>query len=933
MRKFFLLIAATLFSTTFMAQQLTPLPIDKNVRYGVLENGLTYILRHNDESKNRANFYIAQKVGSVLEEDNQRGLAHFLEHMAFNGSEHFPGKSMINFLEKNGVKFGNDLNAYTSFDQTVYNIDNVPVDRANIVDSCLYILFDWSAAISLEHDEIDNERGVILEEWRTRNNAPLRLYEATAKVLFKGTKYPERMPIGTMEVVQNFSYDTLKDYYKKWYRPDLQGIVIVGDIDVDAVEAKIKDIWSARTLDENRAERVWPVLPDNDTPLVSISTDKEYNRTEISIYCKHKSLDRKLKATMLGVEDVYIKSIVGNIFGQRMSEICKKPGSPVLDSRCIDGKMIADKDAFMVDAVAKEGASFEALKLVATEIERYQRYGITEGEYNRAKADIISAFEREYNERDKVQNSKYVKEYINFFLHGGSIMGIEKDFEAIKTIAAKITADDINKYIKTIVTDKNRVFVIEGIEKEGVKYPTEEEVLAMVNSLDKAEIEPYKDDMSGKELISVDIVPGKVVKEKVDKALGTKIWTLSNGAKVVLKNTTYKKDQIMVNGVSKGGAYLYDNNIDDVYNTLFFDDIIALSKVGGFTDSQIKKLLAGKRANASIGLSNRSETVRGVSSVKDIETFLQMVYLLMTDISKDEEAYSAWMDAMKEGLKNKSADPKGAVADSVAVAIYKGNPRRMSIDSDDLNRLNYDRILEIWKERYSNAGDFTFNFVGNIDEESLKPLVEKYIASLPATKKREKYGEDKYGMRHEEYLNSFEREMENIVGTVNAGYIGKAKCSTENMIMLSIFEQVMDMVYTSTIREEEGGTYGVGTKTSMTIKNEWIFRFAFDTNVESMSRLKDRAIKEMFNVIENGLEEEKFDRVKKYMLKKANDDIKRNSFWITQLNEKAVFGTCDILTYIDTIEGITIDDVNKFVKKIFKKADKFEVMMIGTKNQ
>ncbi|MBO5720085.1 MAG: insulinase family protein [Bacteroidales bacterium] len=931
MKKFFLLITATLLSSIMVAQQLNTLPIDENVKYGVLENGLTYILRHNEESKNRANFYIAQKVGSVLEEDNQRGLAHFLEHMAFNGSEHFPGKSMINYLEKNGVKFGNDLNAYTSFDQTVYNIDNVPTDRENIVDSCLYILYDWSAAISLEHEEIDNERGVILEEWRTRNTAPLRLYEATAKVLFKGTKYPNRMPIGTMEVVQNFSYDTLKDYYKKWYRPDLQGIIIVGDIDVEAVEAKIKEIWANRKLDENRAERVWQSIPDNETPLVSIATDKETNRTEVSIYSKHKSLDRNIKATMLGVEDVYIKSVVGYVFSQRLTEICQKPGVSILDARCVDGKMLADKDAFMVDAVAKEGESFEAIKLLATEIERFQRYGITEGEYDRAKANIISMFEREYNERDKVQNSKYVKEYLNFFLNGGSIMGIEKDFEAIKSVASKISADDINNYIKTIITDKNRVVIVEGIEKEGIKYPTEEEVLAAINDIDNATIEPYKDDMSGKELISKEIIPGKVVKESVDKKLGTKTWTLSNGAKVVLKNTNYKKDQIMVNGVSKGGAYLYDNDINDVYNTLLFEDIISLSKVGGFTKNEIGKLLAGKRANASLGLGNKSESVRGVSSVKDIETFLQMIYLLMTDISKDDEAYSAWMDAAKEELKNKDANPKNAVADSLTIAIYKGNPRRMSIDIEDLNRVSYDRIIEIWKERYSNAGDFTFNFVGNIDEDVIKPLIEKYIASLPSSKKREKFADDKYGMRHEEYINRFERPMENIVGTVNGGFIGKTKCSTKNMMMLSIFEQVMDMVYTATIREEEGGTYGVGTKASISIQNEWFFRFGFDTNVESMDRLKERAIKEMFNVVNHGVEQEKFDRVKKYMLKKANDDVKRNSFWVTQLNEKAVYGTCDILTYIDIIEDITIDDVNKFIKKILKKADKFEVLMVGTK--
>ncbi|MBR4118665.1 MAG: insulinase family protein [Bacteroidales bacterium] len=932
MKKLFLSVALMLFSATFMAQDLSKLPIDENVKYGVLENGLTYIIRHNDESKNRADFYIAQKVGSVLEEDDQRGLAHFLEHMAFNGSEHFPGKSMINYLERNGVKFGNDLNAYTSFDQTVYNIDNVPTDRENIVDSCLYILYDWSAAISLEHDEIDNERGVILEEWRTRNTAPLRLYEATAKVLFKGTKYPNRMPIGTMEVVQNFSYETLKNYYKKWYRPDLQGIIIVGDIDADAVEAKIKEIWCERKLDENRAERIWEKIPDNETPLVSVATDKEYNRTDVSIYCKHNPLDNKLKATMLGVEDVYVKSIVGNIFSQRISEISQKPGSVILNGRCIDGRMLADKDAFMVDAVAKEGMSKEAIIVLATEIERLQRYGITPGEYERAKANIVSFYEREYNERAKVANNKYIKEYLNFFLNGGSIMGIEKDFEAIKSVANKITTEDINNYIKTVVTDNNRVVLIEAIEKEGISYPTEEEILAILEDVNNSNIEPYKDEMSGKELISKDIVPGKVVKECVDKKLGTKIWTLSNGAKIVLKNTDYKKDQIMINGVSKGGAYLYDNSEADVYNTLVFDEVIGLSKLGGFTDNEIKKLLAGKRANASVSLGNKSEAVRGVSSVKDIETFLQLIYLHFTDISKDDETFAVWQDALEEALKNKDADPKNAVSDSVAVAIYKGNPRRVSMDIDKAGLISYDRIIEIWKERFSNAGDFTFNVVGNIDEETLRPLFEKYIGSLPSSKKKEKCGDDKYGMRHDEYINVFEREMENIVGTVNCGFIGKTKCTTKNLMMISIFEQIMDMVYTSTIREEEGGTYGVGTKAVITLNNEWVFRFAFDTNVESMDRLKNRAIKEMFKVINEDIDNEKFERVKKYMLKKANDNVKRNSFWVSELNNKALYGTTDVLNYVEIIEDITAEDVQKFIKKIFKNADKFEVMMVGVNN-
>ncbi len=933
MKKHALLIACFFAGLSAVAQQFSPLPIDENVKYGVLENGLTYIIRHNSETKDRANFYIAQKVGSVLEEENQRGLAHFLEHMAFNGSEHFPGKSMINYLERNGVKFGNDLNAYTSFDQTVYNIDNVPTNRENIVDSCLYILYDWSAAISLEHDEIDNERGVIHEEWRTRNTAPLRLYEAMAKVLFKGTKYPERMPIGTMDVVLNFSYQTLKDYYKKWYRPDLQGIIVVGDIDVNAVEAKIKEIWSNRKLDENRAERKWEVIPDNVEPLVSIATDKETDRTAVSIYCKHKQLERELKATMLGIEDAYIKLIVSNVFNLRLFDLTKKAGSPIKGAKCSDGKMLANQDAFMVDAVVKEGETANALKILATELERYQRYGLTDGEYERARANVISAFEREYNERAKAPNSKYVKEYLNFFLNGGSIMGIEKDFEAIKKCAEKFTVKDINDYLKTSISDQNRAVIIQGIEKEGVAYPTEAEVIQILDDINNSDIEPYKDDMSGKQLLSKEIVPGKVVKESYDKNLDTKIWTLSNGAKVVLKNTDFKKDQIMIFGISKGGAYLYDNNINDVYNTINFDEIIGLSKIGGFRTSEIIKLLAGKRASASLTLTKKSEGVRGVSSVKDVETFLQMMHLLMTDITRDDEAFTAWTEKAKDALKNLDADPDNAVADSVAIAIYKGNPRQMNMKLEDLDKIDYDRVIEIWKERFGNAGDFTFNVVGNIDEEVLRPLIEKYIASLPSTKKREKSGNDSYGMRHDDYSTTFEREMENVVGSVNCGFMGKVKCNTKNLAMISIFEQVMDMVYTSTIREEEGGTYGVGTKALISTNNEWYFRFAFDTNVESMDRLKERAIKEMYKVIEEGISQEKFDKVKKYMLKKADDNIRRNNFWLSNLNEKVVYGSTDILQYKSIIEDITPEDVTKFVNKIFKKAHKFEVLMKGVTKQ
>ena len=479
------IILLSVFGLITYAQQMAPLPIDPQVKYGKLENGLTYYIRHNAFPKNRAEFYIAQNVGSILENDSQRGLAHFLEHMAFNGSKNFPGKSMLNYLESNGVKFGTDVNAYTSFDETVYNISNVPVNREGIVDSCLLILHDWSNAIALEDKEIDEERGVIREEWRTRTNANMRILEKLIPQVFAGSQYANRMPIGTMDIVMNFPYQTLKDYYHKWYRPDLQGIIIVGDIDADKTEKKLKEIFNTIPKPENAAERIYYTVPDNKEPIIAIAKDKEATGSQVTVYYKHKPMTKELKATIAGIAGIYLKSVTSMMLNDRLKEISEKPNAPFMSAYSYDANFIVSKtmDAFTTMAVSKEGETQKVLKALLQETERVNRFGFTESEYERAKANLLSMIESMYKEREKQKNNSYVEEYVSHFTDGGSICGIETDYMLLNKVAASTGIEQVNKYIQDLIGEENIVVTITGPEKDGVSYPSEAEILTLLKEI------------------------------------------------------------------------------------------------------------------------------------------------------------------------------------------------------------------------------------------------------------------------------------------------------------------------------------------------------------------------------------------------------------------------------------------------------------------
>lgn len=912
------------------AQLNTPLPIDPNVRYGKLENGLTYYIRHNAYPEKRAEFYIAQKVGSMQEEDDQLGLAHFLEHMAFNGSKNFPGrKTMMDYLEKSGAKFGVNVNAYTSFDETVYNLSKIPVTRPGIVDSCLLILHDWSSFITLENEEIDKERAIIKEEWRTRGDANWRILEKVLPALFEGSKYANRMPIGTMEVVENFDYQTLKDYYHKWYRPDLQAIIVVGDINVDDVEAKVKTMFADIPKPINPAERIYYNVPDNDKPIVAIATDPEATTTRVSLFIKHDVVPLDVKQTQMGLLASIVKNMASSMLSARLSEIAQKADAPFAAAYAYDGNFFVakTKDAWTTMAISKDGKIKETLAVLARENERVKKYGFTEAEVERAKANMLKNYEDAYNNRNKQQNSIYVNEYVESFVDGEGIPGIEYEYNLFKQISPMLSAEMLNSVIQQLFSDKNIAITVLGPEGNDIKYPTTDE---LVQAFDKAiaeNITPYEEKVSNEPLISKLPEAGKIVGTTNDTKLNTTTWTLSNGMKVVLKKTDYKDDEIIMSSIGFGGISLASDV--DIQNANMAGYVPYIGGIGNFSATDLKKVLAGKSAKVNANISRRSQGLHGASSIKDIETLLQLTYLHFTEPRKDVEAYTSLMDMIKNQLKNATADPAFTFNDSVNIAMYKDNPRTVQLKYEDMDKLNYDQIINIYKEAFANPGSFTFTFVGTIDENTLKPLVEQYLASLPSGNKDATYKDVNYDIRKGQYVNKFEQEMKTPKTSVFCLYNGTLKRDLKTIIAMDALEQILDIVYVKTVREDEGGTYGVSVNASIDRipAGESSLTITYDTDPEKEARISPIIHRELNNIAENGPSEVDFQKVKEYMGKKFQEDIKTNGYWSRTVLTNAFYNEDNYSSYQNTLNSLTSKDVLNLAKMLLSQGNMIEVIM------
>ena len=918
------------FAVISMAQQpqIPTIPIDPNVRIGKLENGLTYYIRHNELPENRADFYIAQKVGSILEEENQRGLAHFLEHMCFNGTTNFPGKGIINWLETIGVRFGENLNAYTSIDETVYNINNVPVLRDGIVDSCLLILHDWANDLTLAEEEIDNERGVIHEEWRQGQGAMMRMYEQALPKAYQGGKYGHRLPIGTIEVIDNFPYQALRDYYEAWYRPDQQGIIVVGDIDVDKVEAKIKEIFSPIPMPANAPERKYEQVPDNKEPIITIAKDKEQPTTMIYIWHKHKPFPNEAKNNIAYLTYNYMLSMVSQMLNARFSELLQSANPPFILAGAEDADFLLAKttEAFAGVAFSKEDGIPTAISALVREIERARRFGFTASEYTRAKADYLRALESAYNERDKMKNNQYVQEYVRHFIDNEPIPGIETEYALTNQLADNIPLEAINSILPQFIKEDNIVVNIFGPDKEGMVYPTEAEILKILNDTKAEDITAYVDKVSDEPLMKETPKAGKIVKTE-EGPFGSTALTLSNGVRVVVKNTDFKADDIRMSAFSPGGTSVFGTK--EVVQLQTLNSVAGLGGLGNFSNVELNKVLAGKKASVSASVSGLTERLSGSCSPKDLETLMQLVYLSFTAPRMDDDAFQSFKQRVKASLANQEADPMTALSDTLQKEMYGNHPMAIRLTSDMIDQIDYDRIMEMYKDRFKEAGDFTFLFVGNINLDEAKPLIETYLGGLPTINRKETFQDIKMDVQKGARKNLFEKEME-IPKTTVVNYIsGHCEYNLKNCLLMTMLSQTMRMVYTETIREKEGASYGVSVQgqVSRGTKDEAMFQIYFDTDPAKREKMEQIVMAELQKVAQEGPNPEHLAKVKEFLLKKHIENAKENGYWLRQLHEYYWYNLDMNSDYEKWVNELTVEDVKNFTKALLDQGNIIEVTM------
>ena len=921
-------------STVMVAQemQLPPIPVDPDVRIGKLDNGLTYYIRHNEYPEHVANFYIAQRVGSIQEDESQRGLAHFLEHMAFNGSEHFKGNGIIEFCRSLGVEFGSDLNAYTSIDQTVYRVCNVPTKRATALDSCLLILKDWSNGLLLEADEIDKERDVVHNEWRLGEGPSQRMIQRALPKVYPNSKYGVRLPIGLMSVIDSFKPQTLRAYYQKWYRPDNQAIIVVGDVDVDHMEAKVKELFGGIKVPANAPKVVAEAVPDNKEAIYVYEKDKEMQMSQVLVMMKHDATPDEEKSSMAYLIQDYVVSVISQMINQRLSEMTQDAACPFFQGMADDDHYLLSKtkDCFELIGIPKEGKDMETLQVLYREAKRVREFGFTATEYERAKADYLSGLEKRYTNRDKRKNDEFGNAYRDHYLANEPIPPLDVLYQTMQQIAPNIPVQAINQMLPQLITptDSNLVVLIMAQEKEGKVYPTEQDMAAAVAAARAEKLEAYVDNVKDEPLLDVTTIKkGKIVKEAENKQFGYKELKLSNGATVILKKTDFKDDEVLMEAFSMGGKSLY--GAADYTNLKLFDTVIGLSGLGNFSSTELQKALAGKEVNADLSLANTRQYLTAHSTPKDIETMFQMSYLYFTNVRKDDKQYQNLLTQLDMALKNKSLSPDAVFSDSIAATMYGHNPRFTNPQVENIKELDYDRILQIAKERYQNAGQFTFVIAGNFDEQTIRPLIEQYIAALPATKKKAEDFKEVITFAKGKVINDFKVKTESPKAAARELWYAEMPYTLENIVKVDAVGQVLSMIYLKTIREDESAAYSCGAAGMFNTgshKPKAMLQAYCPMNPDK-SELAVRLLHEGIDNMSKAVDADQLQKVKEYMLKQIDVDAKKNNYWINTITVYKEYGLDVYTDYKKTVEALTVDSVRDFLNQLLKSGNHTEIIM------
>ena len=932
MKRIFLFFAAIFAAMAVYGQdlsQLPQLPNDPAVRKGQLENGLTYYIRHNEQPADRAEFYLATNVGAIQETPDQDGLAHFLEHMCFNGTKNFPGKSLLEYLQGIGAEFGRNINASTGVEQTVYMLNNIPLVREGVVDTCLLIMHDYSHFVTCDPEEIDKERGVIIEERRTRRDANWRMYEQAKQAYYKGSKYADCSLIGSEENLKTFRPESLVNFYHTWYRPDLQALIVVGDIDVDHVEAKIKEIFSDIPAAVNPKAKVMHVIPDNQEPIVAVITDPEASSTSFEVIWKSEPAPEAFNSTQVGMMTDLVKSYVSIIMSERFNDITSRPDAPFQNAGLGIGKLCETCEVTMGNVMCRNNEAIPAFKAFMTEIEKMKRYGFTDDEVSRAKDNILSQYEKRVQGADTRKNAEFIQEYINNFFDNYAYMEPEVEYQYAQAICSQLTADVLNQIAASLITDDNMVVVYYGPEKEGISHPSEQDFLNAIAEVKESDIEPNEAQDFNRPLLDAAALKGSPVKKTAEGIYGSTEWTLKNGLKVVVLPTEYKKDQVLFSLEKDGGLSL----VADEDMPSFEDNIFGLfqrnSGVSEFSGTDLQKMLAGKNVSVRPYIGSLRHGISGSASPKDLETAFQLMYLYFMDPRFDETEYQTGIEQIKAVLPNLESQPSFKFQNEMIKTIFGNSPRRLIVNDEVIEKASLATIERVYRSLFRDVAGATLYITGNVDMETLKPMVEKYAGSLTKGKKATSWTDAGADVVKGEITNHFNVEMETPKTTVLQVYTAYFPYSVKNSVMLEAAKYILDMIYTDTLREEEGGTYGASVGSTMQNEPEAMamIQIYFDTNPEAAARLIKSAVDGLKNLAADGPTEEQLNRAIENAKKNLPESRISNSYWRDALMYWNRYGMDYDKEFETAISEISAENIKAVLNEVLSQNNFIEIVM------
>ena len=932
MKRIFLFFAAIFAAMAVYGQdlsQLPQLPNDPAVRKGQLENGLTYYIRHNEQPADRAEFYLATNVGAIQETPDQDGLAHFLEHMCFNGTKNFPGKSLLEYLQGIGAEFGRNINASTGVEQTVYMLNNIPLVREGVVDTCLLIMHDYSHFVTCDPEEIDKERGVIIEERRTRRDANWRMYEQAKQAYYKGSKYADCSLIGSEENLKTFKPESLVNFYHTWYRPDLQALIVVGDVDVDHVEAKIKELFSDIPAAVNPKAKVMHVIPDNQEPIVAVITDPEASSTSFEVIWKSEPAPEAFNSTQVGMMTDLVKSYVSIIMSERFNDITSRPDAPFQNAGLGIGKLCETCEVTMGNVMCRNNEAIPAFKAFMTEIEKMKRYGFTDDEVSRAKDNILSQYEKRVQGADTRKNAEFIQEYINNFFDNYAYMEPEVEYQYAQAICSQLTADVLNQIAASLITDDNMVVVYYGPEKEGISHPSEQDFLNAIAEVKESDIEPNEAQDFNRPLLDAAALKGSPVKKTAEGIYGSTEWTLKNGLKVVVLPTEYKKDQVLFSLEKDGGLSL----VADEDMPSFEDNIFGLfqrnSGVSEFSGTDLQKMLAGKNVSVRPYIGSLRHGISGSASPKDLETAFQLMYLYFMDPRFDETEYQTGIEQIKAVLPNLESQPSFKFQNEMIKTIFGNSPRRPIVNDEVIEKASLATIERVYRNLFRDVAGATLYITGNVDMETLKPMVEKYAGSLTKGKKATSWTDAGADVVKGEITNHFNVEMETPKTTVLQVYTAYFPYSVKNSVMLEAAKYILDMIYTDTLREEEGGTYGASVGSTMQNEPEAMamIQVYFDTNPEAAARLIKSAVDGLKNLAADGPTEEQLNRAIENAKKNLPESRISNSYWRDALMDWNRYGMDYDKEFETAISEISAENIKAVLNEVLSQNNFIEIVM------